>query len=188
MKKEFVPKYVDKILVPRDKIEKRIKEAAEWVNKTYAKAKKPPVLLIILKGAVPFLGRLAMDIKIDVVFDFMVLSSFRGGTKASGLPQIVTDIMSDIKGRDVLIVEDVVDTARTISVLKNYLKLHEPKSIRTCVLVDKPECRVKPFKPDFACFKIEGNPFLIGYGLDVKEIARNIPYIATFKKEYLDKI
>jgi len=188
MAKDFVPPYVDKILVERPRIEAEIKKAAEWINTQYAKAKQPPVLLIILKGAIPFLGRLAMDIKIDVVFDFMVLSSFRGGIKASGKPQIVTDLMTDIKGRDVIIIEDVVDTARTLTVLINYLKLSEPKSIKTMVLVDKPACRMKAFVPDYSCFVIDGDPFLIGYGLDVKEIARNLPYIATFKKEYLDKI
>lgn len=188
MIKNFKPKYIKKILVDRKEIEKRIADCAQFLNKKFKNAKEAPIIISILKGAIPFYGRLTMELNFDMVMDFIVLSSFRGGMQRTGMPQIVTDLMNDIKGRDVVIVEDVVDTARTLSILIKYLKLQKPKSITTVVLVDKADMRKVPFKPDYACFTLLGNPFLIGYGLDIKEKARNIPYLATFNKDYLDKI
>lgn len=188
MKPDYTPKYVKKILVDRKEVEAGIAKCARWVNKTYAHSKKPPVLLGTLKGAIPFYGRLAMRIKLPLHFDFMVLSSFRGQMKACGKPEVLRDLVTDIKGRDVIVVEDVADTAKTLSLMIKYLKSKKPKSVRTVVLVDKKDCRVVPFKPDYACFTIKGNPFLVGYGLDIKEVARNLPYIAEFDTKYLNKL
>ncbi|MCQ3908300.1 MAG: hypothetical protein MJ200_01790 [Mycoplasmoidaceae bacterium] len=131
---------------------------------------------------------MAMQIKRDIHFDFIVLSSFRGQMKAVGNPKIVTDVISDIRGRDIIVVEDVLDSARTLSVLIKYLKSRKPSSVKTMVLVDKVDMRAVPFKADYACFTLKGNPFLIGYGLDIKEAARNLPYIAEFDKKYLNKL
>lgn len=188
MTKEFKPKYVKKILVSSKDVEKGINKAAEWINKNYANCKKPPILLGILKGAIPFYGALVMKLNMDIMFDFMVLSSFRGQMQATSEPLIVTDIVHDIRGRDVIVVEDVADSAKTLTVLLKYLKSKKPHSLKTMVLVDKVDMRKVPFKPDYACFTLKGNPFLIGWGLDIKEIARNLPYIAEFDKKYLNKI
>lgn len=185
---QFKPKYVKRILIDGNKVEAGITKAANWINKNYAHCKKPPILLAILKGAIPFYGKLVMQIKRDIVFDFIVLSSFRGQMKAVGQPRIVTDVMSDIQGRDVIVVEDVIDSARTLNVLCKYLKSRKPKSLRTMALVDKVDMRAVKFEADYVCFKLKGNPFLVGYGLDIKEIARNLPYIAEFDKKYLNKI
>lgn len=188
MATKYLPKYVKRILVDSNKVKAGITKAANWINKKYAHCKKPPILLAILKGAIPFYGELVMQIKKDIVFDFIVLSSFRGQLKATGKPRIVTDIMTDIQGRDVIVVEDVIDSARTLSVLCKYLKARKPKSLATIALVDKVDMRVVKFKPDYVCFTLKGNPFLVGYGLDIKEIARNLPYIAEFNKKYINKI
>ncbi|MCQ2747868.1 MAG: hypoxanthine phosphoribosyltransferase [Mycoplasmoidaceae bacterium] len=136
----------------------------------------------------PFYGRLVMRIKRPVQFEFIRLSSFRGGLKATGEPAFLTMLSDSIKKRDVIAVEDVADTARTLSILVKYLKSKKPKSIRTLVLANKPDMRKVKFKPDYACFEFKGDPFLIGYGLDIKEQARNLPYIAEFDKKYFNKI
>ncbi|MCQ3907380.1 MAG: hypoxanthine phosphoribosyltransferase [Mycoplasmoidaceae bacterium] len=142
----------------------------------------------ILKGAIPFYGKLIMNLRIECQFEFITLSSFRGELEAIGTPRIATKLLNSIQGRDVVIIEDIIDTARTISKLYKYLRRQKPKSLTTVALIDKSEQRIVPYKVDYACFKIKGNPFVIGYGLDVREIARNLPYIASFKKEYLDKL
>lgn len=188
MKKIYKPAYVKKILISEKEVHAAIKKAAEWINKNYAHCKQKPILLAILKGAIPFYGELVMQIKMEITFDFMVLSSFRGQLQAVSEPRIVTDLMNEIKGRDVIIVEDVLDSAKTLSSLTKYLKSKKPHSLKTMVLVDKKDMRKVPYKADYACFTLKGNPFIIGYGLDIKEIARNLPYIAEFDKNYIDKI
>lgn len=189
MKPDYTPKYVKRILVDRKEVEAGIAKAARWINRNYAKCKKEPILLGILKGAIPFYGRIAMRIKMPVKFEFIRLSSFRGQMQAVGEPVILSDLLlKDIKGRDIIIIEDVADSARTLSVLVKYLKNKKPKSVRTVVLADKPDLRKTKFTPDYACFTFKGNPFLVGYGLDIKEVARNLPYIAEFDTKYLNKI
>lgn len=184
----YKPKYVKKILSNSKQVKLAITKCANWINKRYSHSKKRPILLAILKGAIPFYAELVMQLKFDFEFDFMVLSSFRGNMHAVGKPKIVTDLISDVEGRDVIVVEDVLDSARTLSVLRNYLKSKKPKSLKFIVLADKVDLRVTPFKADYACFTFKGNPFLIGYGLDIREIARNLPYIAEFDKKYLNKL
>lgn len=187
-KKIYHPDYVGEIIASRSQIEKAIKKAAKWINRKYAHCKKPPILLAVLKGAIPFYGRLVMDLKIECVFDFIVLSSFRGSTKAQNEPTMLRDLLSDMKNRDVIIVEDIVDTAKTLNKLISYIKTKNPKSVSTVCLVNKYQMRAVKFEPNYACFKLKGNPFLIGYGLDINEVARNLPYIATFNKKYIDKL
>ena len=188
MKNDYKPKYVKRILVDRKEVEEGIAKAARWINKKYSNSKQPIVVIGILRGAIPFYGRLVMRIKRPVYFEFVRLSSFRGGIKAAGKPEMLSKIEHNIKGRDVIVVEDVADTARTLSVLVKYLKSKKPKSVRTVVLANKPDMRVVNFKPDYVCFNFKGNPFLIGYGLDIAELARNLPYIAEFDKKYLNKL
>lgn len=185
---DYKPIYVEKVIYTREQIEAAIKKAAKWINKHYAHCKKPPLLLGILKGAIPFYGRLIMDVKIECLTDFIVLSSFRGQLTRMGDPEVIRDLITNIKGRDVIVIEDIVDTASTISLLKKYLLDKKPKTLATVCLVDKVDMRKVPYKVDYACFTLHGNPFLIGYGLDVKEVARNIPCIGTFKKKYFDKL
>lgn len=184
----YKPKYVKKVLITEKQVALGIKKAATWMNKKYANAKKPPVIVGILNGAVPFYGQLVTQLKFECLFDFMTLSSFRGQMKACSKPNIVTGLRTDIKNRDVIIVEDVVDRACTLKTVVKYLKTKQPKTVRTVVLVDKPNLRVTTFKPDFACFTLKGNPFIVGCGLDIKEKARNLPYIGEFDEKYLNKI
>ena len=184
----FKPKYVKNILISEDKIEKGIKLAAKWVDKKFAKAKKFPVFICLLRGAIPFYTKLIMNLHIDVITDYMIVSSFAGKITSQSEPKIVTNIMSDVKGRDVVICDDVCDSAKTLKLLKKYIKNKGAKSVTVMVLADKPAGRKVKFEPDYACFTIKGKPFLIGYGLDVVEIARNIPYLAEFNTKYLKRI
>lgn len=188
MAKMYKPKYVKRILVSPKEIQAGITKAANWMNKQYAHSKKRPIILGILRGAIPFYSQLVMQLNFDFHFDFMTLSSFRGNMKAVNDPEIVTALLNDIKGRDVIVVEDVVDSAKTLSLLKKYLLTKKPRSIKFMVLADKVNMRVVPFKVDYACFTFKDSPFLIGFGLDIKEVARNLPYLAEFDKKYLNKL
>ena len=184
----FKPNYVKKILIKPCKTKKGIKKATQWLNEKFKDNNKEVVFVCVLKGASPFFINLIMQIKFDVTTEFVTMSSFRGKTKAEGDPELLTDFINEIKGKDVVVVEDVCDSAKTLSKLINHIKGKKPHSVTTVVLVDKPDTRKVKFNPDYSCFKIYNNPFLIGYGLDIKEIARNLPYIAEFDKDYLNKI
>lgn len=181
----FKPKYVKKIIIKPRKIKKGIRCAAKWINENYAA--KTPILIGILKGAMPFFGNLLPQLTIDVLTDFIVISSFKGQVKRQSKPTIITDVKTNITGKDVIIIDDVLDSARTMKVLISYLKKKKPKSIKIVVLVDKPSERKVTLKPDFAAFSIN-NVFIVGFGLDIKEKARNLPYIAEFNRDYLNKI
>ena len=181
----FKPKYVKKIIISSRKIKKGIKWAAQWINKNYAK--KTPILIGILKGVMPFFVNLLPQLKINVLTDFIVISSFKGQVKRQSQPTIITNVKMDIAGKDIIVVDDVLDSARTMKVLITYLKKKKPKSIKIVVLVDKPSERKVALKPDFAAFNV-GNIFIVGFGLDIKEKARNLPYIAEFNQDYLNKI
>ncbi|XQP55805.1 MAG: hypoxanthine phosphoribosyltransferase [Mycoplasmoidaceae bacterium] len=186
--KQYKPKYVEKILFSRKQVESAVKKAAAWVTKKYKNAKKRPIFLCVLKGATPFFSQLLLDVELECNYEFITLSSFRGQLKAVTKPKIISTTLTNIKNRDIIIVEDVIDTARSLSALKKYLKDKGAKSVATVVLVDKHDMRQVPYNVDYCCFKLAGNPFIIGWGLDVKEVARNLPYIASFDKKYFDKL
>ena len=139
-------------------------------------------MIAILKGAIPFYGALIPKITIDVQLDFMVVSSFKGEVYAVTEPEIITDLISDVKDRDLLLVEDVVDTARTMKQVVTALKNRGAKSIKIMTLVDKPSARKVDLKVDYSCFKIAPE-FIVGFGLDYKEYMRNLPYIGVLKNE-----
>ncbi len=182
--KLFKPKYVKRILFSKNKIEKETLKAAYWIKKTYQNCKRPPILVAILKGVIPFYGNLVTNLEMDVEFDCLIVQSYRGKFRPNAKPDIVTDLVSNIKGRDVLLIDDIVDSAKTLSVLIRYLKKRKPKSIKTMVLIDKPDGRKVEFEPDYSCFTLKGKPFLVGWGLDARELGRTIPYIAEVDKKY----
>ncbi len=188
MQKLFRPPYVKSILISKSRIERAINKAARWIEKEYAHCKKPPILLAVLRGSIPFYTKLVMNLHIDCCLDFILMSSFCGGLKAAQKPKIITDLSLDIRNRDVIIVDDVLDSARSTLILIKHLKRKGAKSVKIVVLVNKPAKRKLNIHPDFACFTLKGSPFLIGYGLDIKEVARNIPYIADFKTKYINKL
>ena len=166
-----------KVLIPQDKLEERIKELAEEISRDYAG--KELNLICILKGGVMFMTQLAKHITgCHVTMDFMSVSSYGNERVSSGKVRIVKDLDESIEGRDVLIVEDIIDSGRTLSHLLEMLGTRKPASIRLCTMLDKPSRREVNVKVDYIGFTIE-DKFVLGYGLDYDQFYRNIPYIAV---------
>lgn len=175
---------IAKVLVTKEQINEGTSKAARWIDRNYRG--KNPILVAILKGSIPFFANVLMKIKIDVETDFVVFTSFKGGVKAQIEPRMVTDLINDVKGRHVLLIDDVCDSGKTVHKLMEIIKSRKAASVKLMVLADKPAQRQAPITPDFKCFTI-GDEFLVGYGLDFKEFMRNIPYIGVLKKSIYTK-
>ena len=166
-----------RVLLSEEEVDQRICEVAAQISKDYEG--KEVHLICILKGGVFFTCELAKRLTVPVSLDFMSVSSYGADTKSSGVVRIVKDLDEPLKGRDVLIVEDIIDSGRTLSYLIQVLNQREPASIRLCTLLDKPERRVKKqVKVDYTCFTIP-DEFVVGYGLDYAQKYRNLPYIGV---------
>ncbi|VIV20128.1 hypoxanthine guanine phosphoribosyltransferase [Streptococcus pneumoniae] len=167
---------IKKVLVSHDEITEAAKKLGAQLTKDYAG--KNPILVGILKGSIPFMAELVKHIEMD----FMMVSSYHGGTASSGVINIKQDVTQDIKGRHVLFVEDIIDTGQTLKNLRYMFKAREAASVKIATLLDKPEGRVVEIEADYTCFTIP-NEFVVGYGLDYKENYRNLPYIGVLKEE-----
>jgi len=165
-----------KVLITEEQINIRAKELAEQISKDYAG--KTPLIVGILRGSILFYSNLVKNIKTDCHFDFMCLSSYNG-TSSSGKVRMILDLREDIKGRDVIVVEDIVDTGITAKYLFDLFKTRNPASVEMCTMLDKPGNREVPIKPKYVGFTIQ-NEFVIGYGLDYNELYRNLPFIGVF--------
>lgn len=166
-----------RVLLKEEEVEKRIAEVAAMINRDYEG--KEVHLICILKGGVFFTCELAKRLTVPVSMDFMSVSSYGSGTESSGVVRIVKDLDESITGKNVLIVEDIIDSGRTLAYLIEILKQRNPESIHLCTLLDKPERRVKKqVKVDYTCFTIP-DEFVVGYGLDYDQKYRNLPYIGV---------
>ena len=166
-----------RILLKEEEVDKRIAEVAAMINRDYAG--KEVHLICILKGSVFFTCELAKRLTVPVSMDFMSVSSYGSGTESSGVVRIVKDLDESIAGKNVLIVEDIIDSGRTLAYLIEILKQRNPESIHLCTLLDKPERRVKKqVKVDYTCFEIP-DEFVVGFGLDYDQKYRNLPYIGV---------
>lgn len=161
------------MLINKSKLEKRIEEMGKQIAKDYEG--KELVLVGILKGSVIFMAELAKNIKKSVALDFMDVSSYEG-TESTGKIKINKDIRDTIEGKDVIIVEDIIDTGRTLTYVKEYLAQKNPNSIKIATMLSKPSRRVLELKVDYIGFAID-DKFVVGYGLDYNEQYRNLPYI-----------
>ena len=161
------------VLISEESLQRRIKELAKQINENYKE--KELVLIGILKGSVIFMSELAKNIENNISMDFMEVSSYEG-TESTGRVKINKDIRDSIEGKDVIIVEDIIDTGRTLSSLIEYLNQKRPNSIKIATMLSKPSRRVIDIKVDYIGFEIE-DKFVIGYGLDYNEKYRNLPYI-----------
>lgn len=161
------------ILINQSKLEKRIEEMAKQIQKDYQG--KEIVLVGILKGSIMFMAELAKNIKASVALDFMDVSSYEG-TESTGKIKINKDIRDSIEGKDVIIVEDIIDTGRTLTYVREYLKQKNPNSIKIATMLSKPSRRVIELNVEYIGFSIE-DKFVVGYGLDYNEKYRNLPYI-----------
>ncbi len=178
-------KHFKRILFTRKQIEKKCKELAKWVNKTYENSNNL-IIIGILKGSIPFISQLIKDVKINHKLDFMTVSSYRGKTSAHGTPKIVMDLASNISKKDILIVEDIVDTCKTLITITKLLATRKPNSMKTLTLIKKEKDQKVNFKVDKYGFKIP-NVFVAGFGLDIKDKLRNLPYIGEFDLAFIDE-
>lgn len=165
-----------RVLISEEDVNKRICEIGEQISKDYEG--KQVHLICVLKGGVFFMCELAKRITVPVSMDFMSVSSYGADTKSSGVVKIVKDLDEPLKGKDVLIVEDIIDSGRTLYYLIDMLQKRNPESIRLCTLLDKPDRRVKEVKVDYVGFNIP-DEFVVGYGLDYAQKYRNLPYIGV---------
>ncbi len=169
-----------RILIPEEEVNRRISEIAAQISRDYEG--KSIHLICILKGGVFFTCELAKRLTIPVSLDFMSVSSYGGGTVSSGVVKIVKDLDEPLEGKEVLIVEDIIDSGRTLAYLLEILKQRHPAGIRLCTLLDKPERRVKKqVTVDYTCFTIP-DEFVVGYGLDYDQKYRNLPYIGVVEQ------
>lgn len=163
-----------KVLLTEKEVDDRIQAIGDQISRDYAG--KQVHLICVLKGGSFFMCELAKRITVPVSLDFMSVSSYGGATKSSGVVKIVKDLDDPIKDLDVIVVEDIVDSGRTLSYLMEMLRDREPKSLRLCTLLDKPDRRVVDVNVDYTGFEIP-DEFVVGYGLDYDQRYRNLPYI-----------
>ncbi|HCL02643.1 MAG TPA: hypoxanthine phosphoribosyltransferase [Lachnoclostridium phytofermentans] len=169
-----------KVLISEEEISKKIKELGEAISKEYAG--KTLHLICVLKGGVFFMTELSKHITIPVTIDFMSVSSYGDSTVSSGRVRILKDLDESIEGREVLVVEDIIDSGRTLSYLLDLLKNRQPNSLKLCTLLDKPSRREVDVNVDYTGFQIP-DEFVVGYGLDYAQIYRNLPYIGAVQSE-----
>lgn len=172
--------FIKEILVSEEDIAKKIKELGQVITEDYKD--KDLVMIGILKGAVIFMSELVKNVKVPVVMDFMAVSSYGKSTISTGEVRIIKDLDFSVEGKDILIVEDIIDTGLTLNYLTEILKKRGASSVKICTLLDKPERRNVEVKVDYLGFEIP-DEFVVGYGLDFAERYRNLPYVGALKEE-----
>ena len=175
---------IERVLVTPEQIARRVAELGAEITRTYAGKPIGDELICvgILKGAVVFLADLARAIQVPVTFDFIATSSYGAATEHSGVVRILKDLEHDVAGRDVLVVEDIIDSGLTLQYLLQHLEARGPRSLRVAALLDKPERRQVEVPIHFKGFEIP-DFFVVGYGLDWNEHGRNLPYVAALRPE-----
>lgn len=167
------------VLISEQEVDDKISEMAEKLSKEYEG--KTVHLIGVLKGSVFFMCELAKKMTIPVTLDFMAVSSYGNGTKSSGIVKLIKDLDDSIEGREVILVEDIMDSGRTLSYLVRILKERKPASFKVITLLDKPERRVVEIEPDMTGFEIPDR-FVVGYGLDCAQKYRNLPYVGVIEE------
>ena len=173
-------KDVERIYASEEDIRKRVQALGAEITRDYAG--REPLFVGVLKGCFVFMADLVRACELKCTVDFMVVSSYGAGTASTGAVKIEKDLSQNIEGRDVIIVEDILDSGNTLSYLTDYMKARKPASIRIVTLMDKPERRTADVKADYIGFTIP-DAFVVGYGLDYDQRYRNLPYIGLLKPE-----
>lgn len=168
-----------KVWITEEEIDKRVRELGAQISKDYAG--QSVHLLCILKGSVFFTCELAKRITVPVTLDFIRCSSYGDGTKSSGIVRLTKDTDETIEGKNVIVIEDIIDSGRTLSYLVELLKGRAPKTLKICTLLDKPARRERPVFVDYRGFEVEDR-FVVGYGLDYAQKYRNLPYIGVVEE------
>ena len=176
---------VAKVLIPEETLQARVADLGEALNAIYTDQDRP-LLVAVLKGAFMFLADLTRHLEMRHEVDFMEVSSYGAGTESSGVVRILLDLEQNIQGRHVLVVEDIIDSGRTLEYITRNLQTRRPASLRVCTLLSKPTRREIDVRVDFVGFEIP-DEFVIGYGLDYAEEYRNLPFIGVLKEEIYQK-
>lgn len=179
-------KDIERIVMTEEEIHARVKAAAEWLDNKFANTDGVPLAISVLKGSVFFFCDLVRAMKTPVQLDFMTMSSYGSGSSSSGMPKIVMDLAAPVKERDVILVEDIVDSGHTLVRMRDLITGRGARSFTTVTLLDKPSRREVDVKADYSCFEV-GNEFIVGYGLDYAQQYRNIPYIGVLKRSIYEK-
>ena len=169
---------IEQVLYTEEELRRRVKELGRQITADYAG--REPMLVSVLRGSYIFMADLTRAISLDVTVDFMAVSSYGAGTVSSGQVEIKKDLSDSIEGKDLIIVEDILDSGNTLYYLMDVLRARKPASIRICALMDKPDRRTKPITADYVGFTIP-DAFIVGYGLDYAEKYRNLPYVGVLK-------
>ena len=170
-----------KVLISEEQIVQRCSELGKQISDDYRNNAQPPLLVALLKGSEPFLAELIKHIELEIQFDFMAVSSYEG-TESIGDIKINKDLDCSVKGVDILLVEDIVDTGKTLQTVKAMLKNKGAASVRVVTLLDKPERRTVEIEADYVGFAVP-NEFVVGFGLDFNQKYRNLPYVGVLKEE-----
>ena len=174
----MLDKDVERVLFSEEELKNRVAEIAAEIDKDYEG--KEPVIISVLRGSFVFMADLVRQIHLPCTVDFMAVSSYGAGTSSSGQVKIIKDLSEQIEGKDLIVVEDILDSGNTLSYLLQLLQARKPASVRLCTLLDKPSRRVKPVELHYSGFTIP-DYFVVGYGLDYDEKYRNLPYIGVLK-------
>ena len=186
MTKSVLDRDIERVLLTQEEIQRVTSRIAAQIDRDFRSSSRL-LLLGILKGSVVFMGDLMKKLTVPVEIDFMKVSSYTDGTESSGRINILLDLnRHDLSECDVMVVEDIIDSGRTLSYLVEYLRLNGAKSVRTCTLLDKPSRRVVPFQPAYVGYEIP-DEFVVGYGLDYAEQYRTLPYIGILKPDIYRK-
>ncbi|MCM3513220.1 MULTISPECIES: hypoxanthine phosphoribosyltransferase [Carnobacterium] len=175
---------IERVLFSKQELAEKTVELGKQLTEDYQD--KNPLVVGILKGAMPFLSDLVKEMDIYLEMDFMDVSSYGNGTVSSGEVKIVKDLNTNVEGRDLLLVEDIIDSGRTLNYLIDMFKYRKARSVKIVTLLDKPEGRVVDIKADYVGFLVP-NEFVVGYGLDYAERYRNLPYIGVLKPEIYEE-
>ena len=171
---------IERILIGEDELHKIVADLGRQISEDYKD--KNLLMVSVLKGSVIFMADLMRNITIPCNIDFMSVSSYGNGTKSSGVVKIIKDLDVNIEGKDLLIIEDILDSGKTLNYIQEILLARNPNSIRICTLFDKPERREVDLYAEYVGCKVH-NEFIVGYGLDYSEYYRNLPYIGVLKEE-----
>lgn len=180
----ILEEHIDHILIDKDRLQTRVAELAAGISRDYASL-SDLLLVCVLKGAVMFLSDLSRQLTIPHAIDFMAISSYGASTESSGIVRILMDLKTSILDRHVLVVEDIIDSGRTLDYIIRNLSTRGPASLKVCTLLDKKARREIPIPVDYVGFEIP-DEFVIGYGLDFAELYRNLPFIGVLKPEFYE--
>lgn len=179
-------KDLERMILSEEQVAAKVKEAAAWLDERFKDIDTPPLAISVLKGSVFFFCDVLRAMQTPVQLDFMTVSSYGNSAESSGVPKIIMDLSTSVQGRDVILIEDIVDSGHTLVRMKDLILGRGAKSFTVVTMFDKPSRRQVPIQADFSCFDVE-NEFIVGYGLDYAQMYRNLPYIGVLKREIYEK-